>query len=312
MEAITPINAVYVITSGVILSLTIIIVYYFREKQGKVNTTVVTTLSTFISILVLLPLFRNKAIFISIMMFYLAGLVAVIFLSKIKRESGIIKSISLGWKLSKKFIYLLAIGGFIVSLSMSFATLEQRQEQFKTSVMNFTQEQVGEIEVEKIIEEERFIEEPEIDGEMEQISKEEFREHVFLPIIIEGREDTMNRTQWEELNEEEKERRLNQSYQAHLRQQGEMDEEIEEIASEILEQQMPEIEKEVTEDVIERMFVQVPVFRAMLASLPFITALVVSSFILLYGTLIISPLCSIASILIPKETEKENKEDENN
>jgi|GEM_PF-5741156 len=298
-------NILFLILSGVALAATIITTNYFHIKQGKRNTAIASTAATIISIPILLPLFENRPIFISMMMFYLAGLITVTYLSKIEEKEGILEKLSSGWNISKKMIYLLAIGGLIIPLLMTATTLEYRQEQFKESMIDITESQIEEIDLAEMIDPEEI----DIGSKPGNMTKEEFKEDILLPQIkMTGM--PMDYETWENMTEEEREVTLEYLYEEFMEEQEDIDETIEETFSRAIEQQLEDIETDIMRPMMEQMFEEIPIFNLTLRALPIITALVVSSLILLHGTIFVYPFFALMSLIIPIKQEKKEKEED--
>ncbi|MFW5902659.1 MAG: hypothetical protein ACOCTT_02110 [archaeon] len=295
-------NLIALISSGIILAVTIMVTHYLHIKQGKRNIAIASVAATFISTIILFPIFDNKEIFISMMMFYLAGLITLIYLSKINRKKGVLRDLSLGWSLSKKMIYLLAIGGLIVPLLITSATLEQRQAQFKESMTNVTESQIDEIDMGEIIDPEEI----DMGITSENITKEEFKEDILLPQIkMTGM--PMNYSTWEDMSEEEKEITVDYLYQQFMEEQEGMDGAMEDALSKAIEQQIEDMDMDLTESIMDEMFEKIPIFNLTLKLLPLVTALIVSSLIITYGMMFIYPFCALMSPLLPLNGDEEEK-----
>lgn len=282
---------IFLVISGALLATTLMLTQYFSQKQRHTNSILAIAISTSIAIAALAPILKNPPVFVSMMMFYLSGLILIAYLPMPEKKKGILNILSSGWETTKKVVYFLGLGGFIITMLMTFATLEQRQEQIQDSVVEITQAQIRGMDLEGMVGEGIG---PGLDAEL---TKEEFEEQLIEGIKTMGM--PMNYSRWQELDEEQQENIINQSYQNY---QEEMEEGLLTMPDEQLEEQV--------EETVAEMFVEIPAFRIMLDLLPILTAAIASSMIVLYGTILVPPFFILGTYLIPEHEENEEEVEE--
>ncbi len=293
--------------SGATLAGAIITIHYFNKHLSNIKMVLASGIGVFTPFPIFFSFFQNLLAFLLMLVFYFLGIVLQIYFTAPEKETGILQRLGYGWNLSKKILYLLALGGLITGILITAASMEQRQEQFKGSLINMSRSQIEAMDIEEMLE-----------GELQQdlgtsnitMSKEEFKNQLLIPGIKQFNRP-MNYSTWQSLTESQKGVIVNSSYQQYKdRMQGGVD--LGNVSS-VIEGQMEEMQEKITDQVMQGMFEQVPIFRVMLKLLPILTGIIIGSFILLYGTLFVSPLCALIELIIPtKEQGKNNKEDKDN
>ncbi len=289
-------TALLLISTGFVLSGALMTIHYFNRELDSVKIVMAGIIGSFIPALILFPFFKNQAVFFLMISFYALGVALQAYLSHPEKKEGKFRRLKYGWGLSKKAIYTLSIGGFLVGLLMTSANLQQRQGQLKSSLMNVTKAQTQQMNLTGMS-----------TGGMGNVSRDWFVENIFKPEILPEYNKSLQEKYdltWSDLTQEEQDNVMNNSYNNFKESYGEGG-----MATNIQSTIVEQMQDKVSEAVINSMFEQVPMLRIMLQALPVITGLVISSFVLLYGTLFISPFCALIELFIPLERSKRNGED---
>lgn len=291
LELILMLLAVGALLSGAITSLN-----FFRTKISEKGAILTALIGSIVPLVLLFSLFTNQLIFILMMLFYAAGAVLlVLFPSSKKRKENNFKALKIGWSNSKKVLYLLALGGFIIGMLATFSSLEQKQDQFMDGIVNMTSMQAGQIDMGEIITGENG---EEIGLNM---SREDYRQDIFIPTIIPEYNKTLNKNgmKWSDISSKQQETVFNESYN-NFQETYSGDELASKLESSMSESINEKIQKEMSGQIAEQLFESIPLFKTMMDLLPVLTGILIGSLILMYGLIFVSPFCAVMNPLMPK------------
>ncbi len=304
IELINLKTTLILLATGLVLAKAIIVLNYFRTKLSKEEILLSCLVGSITPLIALYPLFTDKSAFLIMMMFYLTGTTLLIhFPSSKERKKSRLKALKVGWDNSKKLIYLLAIGAFFTGTFLTFLTLEERQEQFKTGIIDATQLQVAQMNLTRMLEDE--------EGGLElNLSREWYEENIFIPEILPEYNRSLMElygVTWEDLPPETQEQVFNETYETFKESYGDGGL-MENLQSTLGESMQEEIQERVSETMGEQLFEEIPMFKAMLDFLPIIIGLAISSFVVMYGLLFVLPFCAVINSALPRpEKKKKNK-----
>lgn len=297
---------IVLLITGIVLSGALMTLNFFRTKMSKEGSVLTVLVGSTVPLVLLFNTFTNEWIFIFMMLFYTAGaLFLVLFPSSKKRKKSRFKALKTGWDNSKKVLYLLALGGFLIGMVATFSSLEQRQDEFMDGIINMTSVQAGQIDVGELMQGDNG------EGMGLNLSREEYRQEIFIPTVVPEYNKTLNENgmKWSDLSQEQQESVFNESYSSFQdTYSGEgLAQKLESSMSEAIGEK---IQKQMSGKIAEQLFENIPIFKAMMNLLPVLTGIVIGSFILMYGVLFVSPFCAVINSLMPKGKEiKEEDED---